>query len=48
MGWRGCSGAQEVIMIAQKERERRSLGFSPMATLGGGAIEMVSGAPMRR
>jgi hypothetical protein len=28
-------------VIAQRERERRSSGFSPMAPLGGGAAEMV-------
>jgi hypothetical protein len=55
---RDRSGAWEVIVIAWRERERRrSLVFSPMVPLGGGAVEMatrqrsteaVSGAPMGR
>jgi hypothetical protein len=59
MGRRGCSGAREVVVIAQKERERerRLSRFSPMTSLGAEAAEMVtrqcstkasSGAPMRR
>jgi hypothetical protein len=59
MGWHDRSGAPEVIVIDQRERERerRSSGFSPMASLGGGAIKMVTrqrsieavgGAPMGR
>jgi hypothetical protein len=40
MGWRNRSRAQEVIVIAQREREMRPLGFSPMTPLGGGAVEM--------
>jgi hypothetical protein len=60
MGQHGCSGAQEVIVMAQRERERRrrrSSGFLPMAPLGGGATEMatrrhsieaVRGAPIGR
>jgi hypothetical protein len=48
MGRRGCSRAQEVVVIArrererERERERRSSGFSPMAPLGGGVVEMVT------
>jgi hypothetical protein len=34
--------AREVIVIARRERERRSLGFSPMSPLGGGAMKMTS------
>jgi hypothetical protein len=57
---RDRSGAWEVIVIAWRERERkrgRSLAFSPMVPLGGGAAEMatrrlsteaVGGAPMGR
>jgi hypothetical protein len=57
MGRRGRFGVQEVIMIAQRERERRSSGFSPMAPLRGRAVEMgtrqrlieaADGAPMGR
>jgi hypothetical protein len=57
MEWRGRFEAQEVIMIAQKERERRSLGFPPMVALGGGDAKMATrrrsteaagGAPMGR
>jgi hypothetical protein len=42
MGRHGCSRAQEVDVIVQRERERerRSPGFSPMTPLGGGAVEM--------
>jgi hypothetical protein len=39
---RGHSGVQEVIVIAQRERERRSSGFSPMAPLGGGATKIAT------
>jgi hypothetical protein len=55
IGWRRRFGAREVVVIAR--REMRSLGFSPMTPLGGGAAEMVtqqrstkvvSGAPMER
>jgi hypothetical protein len=42
MGRRGHSGAREVVMIAQREREKRSSGFSPMASLGVGATEMAT------
>jgi hypothetical protein len=42
MGRRGRSGAWEVIVIARRERERRSSGFSPMAPLGVVAIEMAT------
>jgi hypothetical protein len=35
MGQRDRSGAQEVIGIAQRERESISLGFSPMTSLEG-------------
>jgi hypothetical protein len=42
MRWRGRSGAREVIVIAQRERERRSSGFSPMASLGGEAAHMAT------
>jgi hypothetical protein len=45
MGRRDCSGAREVIVIAQRERERRRRKlseFSPMAPLGGGAVEMAT------
>jgi hypothetical protein len=57
MGRGGRSRAREVVVIARREIERRSLGFSPMTPLGGGATEMVtqrrsteavSGAPMGR
>jgi hypothetical protein len=62
MGRRDRSGAREVIVIAQRERERRrrrrkSSEFSPMVSLGGRAVEMVTrqrstkvagGAPMGR
>jgi hypothetical protein len=57
MGQRDRSGAREVIVVAQRERERRSSGFSPMTPLGGGAAEMAiqqrskeaaGGAPMGR
>jgi hypothetical protein len=41
MGWCGRSGAQEVIVIARRERERSSE-FSPMTPLGGGAEEMAT------
>jgi hypothetical protein len=34
------SGAQKVVVIAQ--RERMTLEFSPMAPLGGRAVEMVT------
>jgi hypothetical protein len=42
MGQRGRFGALEVIVAAQRKRERRrrSLGFSPMASLRGGTAEM--------
>jgi hypothetical protein len=42
MGWRGSSRAREVIVTAWRERGRSSSGFSPMAPLGGGAVEMAS------
>jgi hypothetical protein len=57
MGRCSRSGARVVVVVAQRERERRSSGFSPMAPLGGGAAEMItrqrsteaaSGAPMGR
>jgi hypothetical protein len=59
MGRRDRSGAREVIVVAQRERERerRLSGFSPMTPLGGGATEMAiqqrskeaaGGAPMGR
>jgi hypothetical protein len=57
MGQRGHTGAQEVVVIARRERERRSSGFSPMTPLRGGVVEMtirqhstevVDGAPMGR
>jgi hypothetical protein len=57
MGRRGRSGAREVVVIARRKRERWSLGFSPMAPLGGGAVEIATrwrsaeaagGAPMGR
>jgi hypothetical protein len=35
-------GAQKVVVIAQRERERRTLEFSPMTPLGGRAVEMVT------
>jgi hypothetical protein len=53
MGWHSRSRAQEVVVIAH--RERRSSRFSPMTQLGGGVMEMAtrrhstkatSGAPM--
>jgi hypothetical protein len=31
-----------MIARRERERERRSLGFSPMVSLGGGAAEMVT------
>jgi hypothetical protein len=44
MGRHDRSRAQEVIVIAHRERERkrerRSSGFSPMTPHGGGAMEM--------
>jgi hypothetical protein len=51
------SEAREVVVIAQRERERRLLEFSPMTPLAGGAMEMATrwcsieeagGAPMGR
>jgi hypothetical protein len=42
MGRRGCSRAREVIVIAWREREKRSCGFSPIAPLGAGAAEMAT------
>jgi hypothetical protein len=44
MGQRGRSGAREVVVIAQRERERerRSSGFSQMTPSGGGVAEMVT------
>jgi hypothetical protein len=42
MGQHGHSGAWEVIVIARRERERRSLELSPMATLRDGAAEMTT------
>jgi hypothetical protein len=47
MGRPGRSRAWEVIVIAQRdrereERERRSSGFSPMTPLGGRAAEMTT------
>jgi hypothetical protein len=57
MGQRGRSEAQEVVVIARRERDRSSSGFSPIALLEVGATEMttrrfsieaVSGAPMGR
>jgi hypothetical protein len=43
MGQRSRSRAQDIIVIARGEREReRSLEFSPMAPLGGGAVEMTT------
>jgi hypothetical protein len=50
MGRRGCSGTQEVIVIAWRERERerereierRSSGFSPMVPLGVETAEMAT------
>jgi hypothetical protein len=42
MGRRDRSEAQKFIVIAHRERERRSLRFSPMVPLGGGAVEMVT------
>jgi hypothetical protein len=57
IGRRSHSGAREIIVIAQRERESRSSGFSPMAPLRGGATEMTtrrrsidvaSGASMER
>jgi hypothetical protein len=44
MGQHGHSGAREVIVIAQRgrERERRSSGFLPIAPLGGGAAKMAT------
>jgi hypothetical protein len=53
MGRRGRSRAREFVVIAQ----RRSSGFSPMVSLGGGTVEMATrrrsteatgGAPMGR
>jgi hypothetical protein len=38
----GRSGARELVVIAQRERERSSSGFSSMASLGGGAVEMTT------
>jgi hypothetical protein len=38
----GRSEAWEVIVIAQRERERSSSGFSPIAQLVGGAMEMAT------
>jgi hypothetical protein len=57
MGQRGRSGAWEVVVIAQRERKRRSSGLSPMMSLGDGATEMstrrrstevTGGSPMGR
>jgi hypothetical protein len=57
MGRRGRFKAWKVIVIAQRERERRSSEFSSMTPLGGEAGEMgtqrrstevTGGAPMRR
>jgi hypothetical protein len=44
MGQHGRSEAQEVIVIAQRERERerRSSGFSSTAPLGDGAAEITT------
>jgi hypothetical protein len=42
MGQREHFGAQEFIVIAQRERERRSSGFSQMAPLGGRAAVMAT------
>jgi hypothetical protein len=42
MGRGGCSRAQKVVVIAKRERERRSSEFSPMTPLGGGAAEMAT------
>jgi hypothetical protein len=42
MEWRGFSEAREVVVIAQRERERRSSRFSAMMPLGGGAAEMAT------
>jgi hypothetical protein len=42
MGRHDRSGAQKIVVIAQRERERRSSGFSPMAPLGGRATKMVT------
>jgi hypothetical protein len=42
LGQPGHSGAQKVIMIARRERERRSSGFSPLAPLGGITVEMTT------
>jgi hypothetical protein len=39
MGRRNHSRAWEVVVMAQRERERRSLGFPQMAPLGGEAAE---------
>jgi hypothetical protein len=56
MGWRSCSVAQEVFVIARREGEE-VVGFSPMAQLGCGTAEMATrwrstevsgGAPMGR
>jgi hypothetical protein len=56
MGWRGRSGPREIVVISRRKRERSS-GFSPMAPLGSGAVEMATrrrsaeaagGAPMGR
>jgi hypothetical protein len=57
MGQHGRFGAQEVVVITQRERERTSQGFSLMTLLGGVSMEMATlqhsteaagGAPMRR
>jgi hypothetical protein len=44
MGQGGCSRAQKVVVIAERERERgrRLSEFSPMTPLGGGAAEMAT------
>jgi hypothetical protein len=42
MGRPGRSGAWEVIVIARRERERSSSGFSLMTPLGGRAAEMTT------
>jgi hypothetical protein len=43
MGRCGRSRAWEVVMIAQREREREEIvGFAPMTLYGGGGVEMAT------
>jgi hypothetical protein len=42
MGRRGRSETREVIVIAWRERERRSSRFSPIVPPGGRAVEMAT------